>query len=543
MKKRYPKSNSAYLKFSFIALIALCGIIYGCRKEITNSKESTLNTDPAVADAKSWYESTFPVTGGSNQTVHTNSTGTGFDLSQWVKPDWQHTATYARLGKDVIEMPVDPDSKFNSILKRKINNRAYSKSYTRSSYLLLKDGKGYKAYIMTIVGDSSYIKGNPGKLANNTYRQHDADFSGLVLYFTPKGKYVNGYAYKNGQLVTPASQTQATGKTRVQLAEICTDWYDEILINDVIVSSTYLYTTCEGGYEEPNNPGTSGSPAPPPPPDPCAPPPPPVTPPPSVPDPPTGPPIPMAIPGHITVNNVPGGGGGFPPPVEDDEGDPCTDENEQDIIDKIDPKYPCAKQLLAMLPNLNSDISKFILKAFGSNNANSITFYDGSNTDFPSGSLEDGHTVGYDIYLNPAVLSNSSNEYRLVTMYHEALHAFLALEHSKLGSTAFAAKYPEIKVVKRQVINSNANKDPYNYYIDEGSYYTQVLGDPEHRTMAEYFTNELRDAILAYNPNFPIDRATALARYGIFLDPSIDGFNKNERDVTKGKSVGTKCTP
>ncbi|MBB5396355.1 hypothetical protein [Mucilaginibacter sp. AK015] len=122
MKRLYSKRNS-HIKFFFIALVALCGVIYGCRKEITNSKGSTLNTEPAIADAKSWYESTFPVTGSSNQTVHTNSTGTGFDLSQRVKPDWKHTATYARLGKDVIEMPIDPDSKFNSILKGRSTTR------------------------------------------------------------------------------------------------------------------------------------------------------------------------------------------------------------------------------------------------------------------------------------------------------------------------------------------------------------------------------------------------------------------------------------
>lgn len=125
-------------------------------------------------------------------------------------------------------MPVDPDSKFGTILKKKVNNHAYSKTYTRSSFLLLKGPKGYQAYIMTIVADSSYIKNDPAKLANNTYRQHDADFSGLVLYFTPKGKYVNGYAYQNEQLVTSASQVQSSGKTQVQLARICTDWYADV---------------------------------------------------------------------------------------------------------------------------------------------------------------------------------------------------------------------------------------------------------------------------------------------------------------------------
>jgi hypothetical protein len=55
---------------------------------------------------------------------------------------------------------------------------------------------------MTIMADSDYLNNDLTKLARNTYRKRDADFSGMVLYFTPDGKLVNGWRYRNGQLVT-----------------------------------------------------------------------------------------------------------------------------------------------------------------------------------------------------------------------------------------------------------------------------------------------------------------------------------------------------
>ena len=303
MKNLYPKSNSALFKLCLFIFFTLCSVIYGCRKEAHTGKESaTTLIDPALADAKSWYERTY-IANSNGQSLHTNSTAT--DLSQKVKPDWQHASNYARLNQDVIEMPIDPDSKFGSILKKKVNSHAYDKSYTRSSFLLLKSEKGYEAYIMTIVADSSYIKKNPAKLANNTYQQHDADFSGLVLYFTPKGKYVNGYAYRNGQVVLPASQVQTSGKPRVQLAQVCIDWFWEVYIDGKLVSSEYLYTTCTGGDDDDG--GGSAPPS-----NPCN----PQSPPPS------SPPLVSSIPGgHLIVNTVPGGGGGFPPPIGDT---PCN---------------------------------------------------------------------------------------------------------------------------------------------------------------------------------------------------------------------------
>lgn len=44
---------------------------------------------------------------------------------------------------------------------------------------------------MTVVADSSYINGDISKLKKNTYNQRDKDFSGIVIYSTPKGEFVS----------------------------------------------------------------------------------------------------------------------------------------------------------------------------------------------------------------------------------------------------------------------------------------------------------------------------------------------------------------
>ncbi|NHA07640.1 hypothetical protein G7092_27825 [Mucilaginibacter sp. HC2] len=139
---------------------------------------------------------------------------------------------------------------------------------SRSSFIFLKDINGFKAYVMTLIADSSYIKNNPDKLANNTYRKRDANYSGLVLYFTPEGKFVNGYRYINGQLVTPATNTDKNTlnnklKTNTtQPGGSCIDWFLDTYIDGALVSEVYLYTTCttDGG----NSGGGGGVP-----PDPC----------------------------------------------------------------------------------------------------------------------------------------------------------------------------------------------------------------------------------------------------------------------------------
>ena len=269
----------------------------------------------------------------------------------------------------------------------------------------------------------------------------------------------------------------------------------------------------------------------------------------------------------ISVHNVPGqkpiqvnsfdndpvddGDGGFPPPTTQPKPptNPCTVVTtpvivpNRDIIDSLSLKYPCAKQLIAALPRLSTDLAKLIYQAFDSKDGSSITFFEGDPSYFTgSNALEDGHTIDYNIYLNPFVLTNSSNEYRLVTFYHEAIHAFLHLEHERL-KTNFSSVYPMVNIVERPNFSQVVGADKYDYYIST-SYNTKVVGK-DHLTMAEYFITELKDAILAYNPSFPPERAVALAKAGIVTDDStvFVNYNNMERDVTKGTSVGTKCTP
>lgn len=271
MKNKQLKRNKLILGKLIILLTFSLLLINSCRKDEKNTQQTILLPD--VSLARSWYESTYPaVTGGdkkSTSAIHPK--GTFLDLSQFIKPDWQHPVSYVKQSKGVIELPIDPGSKISSTLKNIVNNNTYAdKANSRSSFIFLKDKNGYKAYIMTIIADASYLKNDLSKLANNSYRKHDADFSGLVLYFTPKGKYLNGYRYTNGKLIiaSPANKAQTTAtksnKLKVNKEEpVCIDWYWDTYVDGELVSEEYLYTTCSGGDDTGGGGGGGATPPPP----------------------------------------------------------------------------------------------------------------------------------------------------------------------------------------------------------------------------------------------------------------------------------------
>ena len=269
-KVKRPFVNSTLFAL-FIFLAAL--IIHSCKKD--NNQKSAL-APPAIDAARAWYESNYPapVSGKFSSLNATTVLVNGLlNYSSLVKPDWQHGASYTRYSTGVVELPIDPTSpKIASDFKNKATGKIiYKKEYSRSSFLLLYDGIKYKAYIMTIIADSAYLKNDLSKLALTTYRKRDPNFTGAVFYFTPTGSFVSSYGYKNGVLIPPAVQTATTLSASNKIARnlnlhgskvlesappptpVCLDWYYDTYEDGELISEQYLYTTCESPE------GTSGS--------------------------------------------------------------------------------------------------------------------------------------------------------------------------------------------------------------------------------------------------------------------------------------------
>lgn len=444
-----------------ICLIAV--IINSCKKDAHTDQQDKIS-DPVIAQAKSWYESTYPATNKLN----TQTTTGNKDLSQLIKPDWEHPASYSRFNKKVIEMPVDPSAKFGSAMKNMQTGQTTNKAYSRSSYILLNNGTGYDAYVMTLIADSAYLKNDLGKLTRNSYSKRDADYSGLVLYFTPNGKYVGGWRYKDGKIVTSGASQNGSTTTKVQSINgsklkpdnidvpsvDCTDWYWVTYDNGDPIEFEYMYTTCttSGGGGGDNGPATPPS---------C----------------PPGTSRTQST-GHLAVNNMPlpppdDGGGGFPPPTTPG---PC--KVDATITNNV--KDPCLKNMVdsAISSDITFSLYQSMISIFDSNTNFNLNFADDVASYFPDAN-DDGLTettnagaftpTGSDrvvitsmdikITLNKTVLNNPSQEFVTATIMHEALHAYLRYSQTIVNQHLDMARN-YISVMANQLMKLYPNLNP-----------------------------------------------------------------------------------
>ncbi|MES2062915.1 MAG: hypothetical protein V4456_13400, partial [Bacteroidota bacterium] len=240
------------------------------------------------------------------------------------------------------------------------------------------------------------------------------------------------------------------------------------------------------------------------------------------------------------------------PPVPTTPDDPCLVKPpvpepvvpKQDIIDSLK-SYPCAQNLVRSIPNMKDSISALINKTFGNNNG-SLNIIFRASTDFTD-SNEDGYaddalsklsvstnsstgTVlavngNLVITLNGDVLATATQDYILVTLYHEALHGYLDIMRAKLTPTQFNQQFPGVTTIT--TTNANGSKTIKN-----------VVND--HSVMANTFLSGLTNLLKTFHPNLPSNVATALAEGGIIDDPSILPANFAERN-SSSSSKGIKC--
>lgn len=269
MKKKLKRRKFTYwLKpFSFLLLLAL--ITYSCKREL--SSVNPVNSDE-IASARSWYSANNPADFSTNGLASRGIKKNVFriNFSQIYMPDWNKATSYTRLGKKVIEVPLNGGN-FKLTTSKSLGTA--DKKVSKSSLLIFKDSSVYSAFIMTIVADSTETM-TSAKLNKNSYKEKEKDFNGSVLYYDLKGSFVNGFVYKSDKIYTMYRNKQSPGIKRQSLKpnlynpeddEDCDDYYNVYYWNGILIYYEYAYTICysssgggSGGDSGPS-PGDGGS--------------------------------------------------------------------------------------------------------------------------------------------------------------------------------------------------------------------------------------------------------------------------------------------
>jgi len=476
---RKKRTLSGHYLSALILLIITSVIVHSCKKD------NRFNSDelPVTAELKQWFE--------MNKVSYSRFDG--------MEPIWETMYVNSQdSDKTVYELQLsNPKNIYQKIEGGEKNQMTSDKNFRL--LIFKKNGSTEIAYgcYMSIVGNDPVKDG----LSNIHYKQAGS-FSGKIVFFQMDGTLANGWEYSKGSAIQRMSGIEPAFNKDIKLMSLpgfntttpnINLNKDKVMVPPPLACPIYspVYgSTCVGvdGYMEcspyiayyvcadPDNPVVG------------------------------------EYDGYGATHGGGYAGGGSQP---------------NDISSELK-DYPCAKALVDQLKSLNSDIGKLIKNTFNSNDLISIKYTPdpkliGTKVDGKLlGSAVVGNTASYTIGINPDVLSNSTKEYILVTLYHEALHAYFAEKLRVLGLAEFNRQFTGVQVNGGRMLGV-----PNDDHIPMG--YTK-------------FVTGLRDAIKAFNPGFNTDRATALAECGIIqLTAAEANINNQERDVNIPGATGTKC--
>lgn len=468
-----------------LLLTCIAVIVVSCKKN------SGQNESDDLADLQKWEAKNF-----NHNALLFNS----------LKPDWNKVFINEQENQQVYEVEVINKEKLFLSMGLVDPSKADSiASKSKIKMLFFKDkrsGQITDGYYMVSIADD-----------NPHYKKYSS-LTGAVYYYGANGNFINGYIYEGGNAISAIkganaesykaslnerSRLRGIGRGKLQLAAVQTCYTDVSPVYGMSCITVETYTECTPyvkGYNYTTvctdvpvvgdgggvGGGGSGS-------------------------------------GGSGGGSGSGSGGGTAPSAPD-----ITNELKD---------YPCAQELVEKMKTLNTDIANLIKNTFGKNDLVNINFKpepslvgtitDGKNLSAATA----GPTATYQIGINPDVLNKSTKEYILATLYHEALHAY------------FAEK-------KRQLANQPGEFERQFLGIEVNGGRLLQVQDQDHWPMGyDKFLRGIKDAILAYNPSFDVDRAIAIAKGGIIsLNPAEDKVNKQERDTTNPNNpgaTGTKC--
>jgi hypothetical protein len=506
-KSKLTMKKTHYLLKLYGAVLTLLVVIaigsYSCKKD--NAKQSQ-ETESLISDYAK-------ITKNLNKN----------DFSQ-LQPNWNSLYT-SEYDNDVfyeVDL-INPNHFFLTDQKTDPEKASEYEKFNNIKLLIRKDKETGKTtfYYMSLISG----KMNPD--FRNMHYKKLPDFTGSVHYYSLNGEFINGWTYNDGKVANKLKALSAKLMTQMSLSPqklsptvgcpieeieryqtICAmgDGHTDMECVRRLIGNDHVFTDCTGDSSDDGDGGGDGG-----------------------------------------VGDSGGGGGDSPPPPYYD----CTGlldgtaynsdcgciggntgiENceQKTIIDSLR-GYPCAQDLLRKFPTLRTAIANLVKSTFAVNDNINMTFQVNLTL---AGTTTDGRTIaptGYvpgitdeeTVELNPDVLKYATKEYILVTLYHEALHAYFNKMKHQLSPAEFTSRFGTLTVNGGRTL------------------FPEVDGHFE--MAANKYLNGLRDVIIAFNPNYDTNRAYALALAGVVqLSPANKAINDQERDTRKIGYTGTKC--
>ena len=204
-----------YRKWLLVPFI-IFAIVYACTSEQDYEADNGDQTvEPlTVAMAQSLYEQYVGTTSRLKSDVEKD------DLE--MKPNWNAGQIFSDSNWYVVESPLEPESGFEVQFMTSdvsdlcaIGGEDVKPEQIVRQIIMRNKETGYTyAFVMVVMPDLDYIQANGNSLQMNAYLSRTSDLSGTIVYYSVDGIFINGWVYKNGEIIAGSQSRNMKSATK-----------------------------------------------------------------------------------------------------------------------------------------------------------------------------------------------------------------------------------------------------------------------------------------------------------------------------------------
>jgi hypothetical protein len=197
------------------AILVVLIVLYGCSSEDDHSEVENKVEPLTVATAQSLYEQYV----GKASKLKSSSE----DLSPEFFPDWSKGQLFSDSNWYVVESPLETSKDLRirfmipEVKEYCDANNIRPKQALRQVVMRNKQTGLDYAFMMVVMPDLDYMLLKGDELGENKYLTRESDLSGLVTFYTTDGEFVNGWIYKEGEIIAEIGDSEKNSEKKLKV--------------------------------------------------------------------------------------------------------------------------------------------------------------------------------------------------------------------------------------------------------------------------------------------------------------------------------------
>ena len=190
-------------KYTLSLYVIICTLLSSCAdgllvntNPILTLEKSDDNGEFTILAAKQWYE--------NMQVPEIINNFAGGEEGEKINPYWDMAIVNTKGRFEAVEAPIIVKKRYinvDSLTYKKWDTDTKMEYALAVKIVILKDNvtSRIRSFIMEIVGTYEYMQ--KGTIYKNNYLFRDPELEGVVMFYTLKGKLINGWRYAGGKIV------------------------------------------------------------------------------------------------------------------------------------------------------------------------------------------------------------------------------------------------------------------------------------------------------------------------------------------------------